>query len=90
MTAARGPLTVLGIGFPRSIEIPTRVTACGDGVHTAVATAAAPVDCVCDRLTIDVTEYRRLPFPVRVVLADASMETAPVGETRRITGRLAP
>jgi hypothetical protein len=29
-------MDVLGVGFPRGVPIPTKVSACGDGIHTAV------------------------------------------------------
>jgi hypothetical protein len=79
---------VLGIGFPRDVPIPTRMTACGDGIHTALGQFGSMVDCVCDRMAIDLTAYPPAADPLRIVLLDVAMDTVPVDAVRRLSGRL--
>lgn len=86
---ACGALMVIGVGFPPGAPIPTNVTACGDGIHTAAMPWGAPQDCVCDRMTIgDLRSGPRFVGTARVILLDAAMDDVAIGETRRISGRV--
>ena len=81
-------MSVLALGFPPDCPIPTRVTACGDGIHVARVRWGTESRCACAGLTIDLSDWPKRLRPVQVVLLDQAMDGAEIGDERTVNGRV--